>query len=102
MEITCPYCGHEQEEPDECYEEDRLYEAQCQECEKYYGIVPYYIKGYTEYKIPCWNGENHDWKPIIGYPEECFEGRERCSCCNEERTNPEYLINQHTNTERTK
>ena len=84
-ETTCPYCNYEQEEPEECCEEDTLYETECEECEKTYGISPFYIKGYHESKLPCANGEPHNWEPIIGAPIEYFKGRYRCSYCGEEK-----------------
>ena len=56
---TCPYCGYKQDEPDECYSEDKLYETECENCGKIYGIRPYYIKGYRESKMDCANGGEH-------------------------------------------
>ena len=83
--VTCPYCGTEQREPDEAYEEEVWHEVDCEKCEKVFLVSPYYIKGYPEKKAPCLNGEPHDWRPIVGYPKEYFENKKRCSHCGLER-----------------
>ena len=84
-EITCPYCGHVQNEPDECYSEGELYEAQCKECNKIYGIRPFYTKGYHESKMDCANGSEHKWEKIHGMPPELYKYKRRCAYCGEEK-----------------
>lgn len=83
MKVNCPYCNHEQEAPNECNEEDELYESECKNCGKYYGVSPFYIKDYRVHKMPCWNGTPHEYEKIQGYPEELFANRRRCNICRE-------------------
>lgn len=84
--VKCPYCNNTQEEPNEAYIEDEMYMAECIECKKIFGVTPYYVKGYYEYKMPCENGEPHKWIQIIGSPSKVFANRIRCEYCGEETT----------------
>lgn len=82
IKITCPYCGHNQSEPEECYQEDELYTVECDRCNKIYGITPYYIKGYIESKMPCANGEPHNYQKLHTSREGEWE---YCEYCGVER-----------------
>jgi len=84
-ETTCPYCGHTQKEPEECYEENVLYDTQCEKCNKIYGIRPFYLKSYTESRMDCANGSEHKWEKICGVPAELFKYKRRCAYCEEEK-----------------
>ena len=87
-DVNCPYCGADQEishDDGYGYEEDGLYEQECGECEKIFTYTTYIHLSYTTRKADCLNDGEHDWKAMIGAPAEYFEGRERCSQCNEER-----------------
>jgi NAD-dependent SIR2 family protein deacetylase len=63
-DIECPYCGHEYEldhDDGSFYEDGKLEEDQCPECEKFflvYTSVTYYHEGS---KADCLNGAPHNW-----------------------------------------
>lgn len=86
-DVKCPYCEKWQEinhDDGYGYEEDRVYEQECEDCEKtfiYTTSISFY---YEAEKAPCKNGEDHDWQKISGYPREVFENKRRCSYCDEE------------------
>ena len=83
-ELECPYCGYETEVPEECYEQDKLHEAQCDGCEKYFTFNVGFHPCYTEYKADCLNGGEHNMSPIIGLPKEYFKDKFRCGACGKE------------------
>lgn len=85
-ELECPLCKTMNEVPDDCHEPDVMYECTCDKCGKIFGFTLEYYASYTEHKLPCANGEPHDWQPIHGIPEEFFAGKRRCSYCDEETT----------------
>lgn len=85
-DIECPYCGHEQ---DVChddgfgYEEDRLHEMECHQCEKTFTFTTYISFSYTPYKADCLNGCDHDLKPTNTFPKKYT--KMRCTTCDYER-----------------
>ena len=83
-ELECPYCETMNSVPDDCYEQDCHFEKECSSCEKTFGFTISYIPYYSEYKVPCANGESHDYKQIVGAPREYFIGKKRCSYCGDE------------------
>jgi hypothetical protein len=85
MSLECPYCEKEMRDPDDCYEEGVTYEHECPHCGKNFVFTISYHISYHPEQAPCLNGEEHDWKPIIGFPEEYFKNKFRCSYCDEER-----------------
>jgi hypothetical protein len=82
-ELECPYCGYMCRVPDDCYEPSTPYETQCSGCERYFGFTIEYWPSYTEYVLPCANGEPHDYQPVHGYPRS---NRVRCTYCEDETT----------------
>ncbi len=60
--VICPYCGHDNGGDDgdgppsgeqQCYNE---------ECEKKFHCEPDYSVSYSTSKVPCLNGEPHQWR----------------------------------------
>lgn len=84
-DIECPYCGHEQEEPDDCYEPNTNYEVECNKCEKVFHARCEYTRYWDTSPTPCLNDGKHDWKPLrgIGMPDEYYAERRRCSYCDD-------------------
>jgi transcription elongation factor Elf1 len=58
-EVVCPYCGHEME--GDCGDGPTKGQTECQKCEKKFDCEPDYSVHYTTSKVPCWNGEPHNW-----------------------------------------
>ena len=83
-DLTCPYCGAEQEASPDSYDPDVLHEQECSECGKVFGFEIEYYPSYTECKLPCSNGEPHKWVKMMGYPEEYFRDKKRCVYCGKE------------------
>lgn len=83
-EITCPYCGTDQEPDPESYEQDEIHEHDCVECGKTFGFSIFYLPCYEEFELPCANGKPHKWKKIVGVPAEYFRNRRRCEWCGTE------------------
>lgn len=81
--IECPYCEHEQNDPDDCYKDDVHYDNECNNCKKTYGFKIYYEPEYDSYKLPCANGEKHLWKKTMLYHKESYFYR--CDYCNLEK-----------------
>ncbi len=84
--LTCPYCGHKNDVPEECYEGDTDYECECSGCDDIFMFTLSYLPCYEEFATPCLNDGKHNWEKIIGAPREYFENRRRCSYCGEEKT----------------
>ena len=80
---TCPYCGKEMEDPDECYETDECYEHECPHCEKNFVFYVDYIRIYSEKKADCLNGAEHEYHPTRTYPREYT--KMRCVHCDDTR-----------------
>lgn len=81
-DITCPYCEHEQDEPDDCYEPDVRYEVECENCEKTFQVTCEYTRTWYEHETPCLNGAPHKWEKKIGYPQEYFINKYQCQHCD--------------------
>jgi hypothetical protein len=85
-DMECPYCGADQEvnHDDGCgFEEDKLHEQQCSECDKYFVFTTYISFSYNPHKADCLNGSAHDYKPTHTYPKEYT--KMECSCCGDRR-----------------
>lgn len=85
-DLTCPYCGHEQDvchDDGQGYEEDVLHEEECYECEKYFTFHTTIIFHYKEFKADCLNDDNHKFKPTRTFPKECTQMK--CQTCEEKR-----------------
>lgn len=86
--VECPYCGFEVDEEIEGYCEDEDYEAECEACGKIFGYTIQVSISSSSHELPCGgqDGEGtHNFKPIIGFPEEFFRGKVRCSHCGLEK-----------------
>jgi len=84
-DLQCPYCGTYREQPDETNESGVVHEAQCGNCEKTFGFTVDWYPSFDELKLPCANGEPHNWEKINSN-HEYWENRRRCSYCDEEKT----------------
>jgi len=91
-DLTCPYCGHEQDAYD--IEGNGRNEVECEKCEKLYGVTVEYAPVYSEYIMPCANGEAHTMKKGARAPRvingceywfcvHCDYTEERPSKCSE-------------------
>lgn len=85
-DLECPYCGYEQ---DLDYEggygtaEDKLYEHQCESCEKNFVFTTGIILTHTSLTADCLNGGQHKMKPVVHAPK-IFPDWVRCEDCNQE------------------
>ncbi len=84
--LTCPYCDEDLDDPDEAYSEDEVYQGRCRHCDHSFVFTICYSVNYYSEKAACLNGEPHNYEPCIGYPEEYFKRRRRCSICSKEIT----------------
>jgi hypothetical protein len=86
MDCTCPYCDKEMDDPDDCYEPNKIYQHECPNCEKNFVFTIDYIRCYSENKADCLNGSEHKWEKTITFPVEFT--RLYCTDCGEERPLP--------------
>lgn len=87
--LICPYCQAWVDfDTDDTYVEDTLYEAECGDCDKKFGVRSSMSWNYYEEKVDCWNGEDHKWKNRVSAPREYSVGRQMCEDCCDERTIP--------------
>ena len=85
-DVECPYCGAEQEichDDGFGYEEDRLHEMECCECEKTFVFTTSILFMYEPSKADCLNDGEHQFKPTGTVPRKYT--RMRCSECGLER-----------------
>jgi len=47
----CPYCGKGNNDIDDIYGEDNMYEMECPECLKLYWVSPVYSVSYKTFKM---------------------------------------------------
>jgi hypothetical protein len=81
----CPYCGKPQEHcNDEPFDQDEIWDEECNDCGKSYRLQGWYTEEYNAEKADCLNGAAHDFRQIVGAPEEWFIGKFRCVSCEEE------------------
>lgn len=85
-DLQCPYCEESLSDPDDCYEEDEVYEHQCRNCEKHFAFSLSYSRYYDAWKADCLNGAEHDWKEISAWPPEVYANKRRCSVCDRMKT----------------
>lgn len=81
--LECPYCKYLMDDPDDCYEQDRVYEWQCEDCEKYFCFTIEYSRLYYERKAPCLNGEPHKYQMTTTYPRKY--SKMECVDCGDRR-----------------
>jgi len=89
MDLECPYCEKEIDDPDDCYEPCVDYEHECQHCEKNFVFVVEYTRHYSAKKSECLNGAPHQYKKTATYPPEF--ARMRCVDCGHEEDIEQYL-----------
>jgi hypothetical protein len=83
-DLYCPYCDEEVEPNDDSYEPNVDYECHCDKCGKNFIYSIEYSPDYSSNKVPCMNGEEHNFVEINGYPKEYFVNRLRCEYCSKE------------------
>lgn len=95
-EITCPYCGNKNIDSWEVgknVNDGELGTQECDDCGKKFIASRNMSITYTSHPAPCLNGEKeHDWRKMIGVPEEYFKGKYRCNICNKEEKLKEDLV----------
>lgn len=77
-DVNCPYCGFGQDinhDDGYGYEEDRLYQQTCGECDKVFAYNTYISFDHTALKADCLNGADHKYEPITTSPVEYTQMR---------------------------
>ena len=85
-DVNCPYCNAENEinhDDGYGYQEDEIYQQECDSCDKTFTFTTSIIYYYTAEKAECLNGGEHDWNQTFTFPKECT--MMHCSMCDEER-----------------
>lgn len=91
--LECPYCEKELKDPDDCHETDRVYEYECNHCEKGFVFRLDYTVNYYEEKAPCLNGGPHNFRKCEGFPIECFKDKWQCRNCEKIVISEKYPLN---------
>ena len=83
--IKCPYCENEQhiECEDYPHEEYEIVEAQCNRCQKSFGVTMRISYDFDTFQASCMNDGSHDYKKTLTFPPGA--ARMRCSMCGHER-----------------
>lgn len=84
--LQCPECAAAVTPCSEQHEPDTPIERECQACGKTFLYQIQYLPTYSSWAAPCLNGEQHDYQPIRGWPEEHFARLRRCTHCLHEKT----------------
>ncbi|MCT4181764.1 hypothetical protein HZP54_17610 [Elizabethkingia anophelis] len=85
-DVKCPYCGEEQEINHDYgygYEEDVVFNQQCDDCDKTFVYTTYVSFSHNAEKADCLNGSDHNWKPQITFPKQFT--KMVCTMCDETR-----------------
>jgi hypothetical protein len=85
-DVKCPYCGEEQEiihDDGEGYEEDRLHEQECRDCEKSFTFYTNISFDYIAFKADCLNGADHRLRYATTNPTRAT--RMECKHCEYSR-----------------
>ena len=85
-DVNCPYCGEGNEichDDGYGYEEDKLHEQQCAECEKIFTYHTSIHFSYRAYKADCLNGSEHKYKKVNHLPQY-WPNWVRCTECGHE------------------
>jgi len=85
-DISCPYCKAEQEidhDDGHGYEEDKIHNQQCGECDKYFTFTTSIIYHYDVHESECLNGGEHKWEDVVHYPKTW--NWKRCEDCGEDK-----------------
>lgn len=84
--IECPYCGEEQEVPDDgyCYDVGIINRQECADCGKSFAYKTTISISYKAYAAPCIDGDaEHNWRETKTF-SRCYR-KLRCSVCGEEK-----------------
>ena len=87
-DVECPYCGKGQEiihDDGYGYEEDRIFEQDCDDCEKTFVYTTSISFYYEANKADCLNGEDHRLEPVTHCPRYWPDWRRCKDCSYEER-----------------
>lgn len=85
-DLECPYCGEGLEvchDDGQGYDQDRLHEMSCSNCDKNFVFTTSISYYYEPYKADCLNGSPHNYKATMTYPREFT--KMRCTMCEDER-----------------
>jgi len=93
-DVECPYCGQYQEinhDDGYGYEEDRLHEQECADCENIFTFYTSIMFSYEPHKADCLNDGKHKFKPSCTAPKH--HTKMNCIDCEESRplTDKEWL-----------
>jgi transcription elongation factor Elf1 len=80
--LCCPHCNTYNEVPDDCYDQDVIYECTCEKCEINFGFTIEYYPSYTEVEVPCFNGADCEWVVTQVFPKPIKEKRYHCKYCD--------------------
>lgn len=70
-DVNCPYCGSGQEinhDDGYGYEEDKIHEQECNDCDKIFTYTTSISFDYDATKADCLNGSEHKYEPTHTYP----------------------------------
>lgn len=92
-DVECSYCEKSQginHDGGYGYDEGKLHQQQCVECDKIFTYTTSISFYYEAQKVDCLNGGEHKWKASHTYPKEYT--KMVCEECEEERqpTNEEW------------
>ena len=86
--VYCPYCGKGQEiihDDGYGYDEDKVYEQECDDCDKIFSFTTSIHFYYEASKAPCLNGGDHVFQKFARFSGRGREDWERCIHCERER-----------------
>ena len=86
MDLECPYCKEELEVSHYDgwgYEEGVKHQMKCEHCDKQFVFKTSILFYYEPEKADCLNGNGHNYKKTITYPEEFSEMQ--CTICDKKR-----------------
>ena len=68
-DLVCPYCGEEESDSWECGDSDD--DHVCGHCGKHFKYETEHTRTFSSFRVPCLNGEEHEWKKISDnrYPD---------------------------------
>ncbi len=85
-DVQCPYCEAWQEichDDGYGYEEGKLHQQECYECDKMFTYTTCINYDYEAQKADCLNDGEHQWERTYTHPS--FLTKMRCSQCGETR-----------------
>lgn len=88
-DCECPYCGADVEinhDDGDGYDEDKIHQQECRECEKTFVFTTFIHFSYDAKKADCLNGGEHNLKKTNTYPPQFAVMR--CVDCDYEQPIP--------------